>query len=294
MVEDRKQKYILAAFAYVIMGLLALMCVIPLIIVISASFSSENLVTTQGYGILPKGLTLNAYKIVFANSETLINSYIVTIITTVVGTLASVLVTSMAAYPLSRRDYKFKNKINFYFYFTMLFSGGAIPSYLINTTYLHLDNTIWVLILPLLFSPWNAFVLRTYFAAIPKEMIESAKIDGANEFTTFFKIVFPMAKTGVITIGMLVALGYWNNWYNCLMYMTSDKYITLQYFLQRTMSNINAMLKNAGSVSVDYSSMPTETAMMAMCVLAVGPMLFVFMYFQKYFSKGMNMGSVKG
>ena len=294
MVESKKQKIICSVAAYVLLTSAMLLCVLPLLMVISASFSSESEIIKTGYGILPKGFTLSAYKSVCANSSTLVNAYGVTIFTTAAGTALNVLITSMAAYPLSRESYKIRKGVSFYFYFTMLFSGGAIPSYLLISQYLHLTNNILVLILPLCFSVWNCFILRTYFSKIPPALIEAAKIDGLNEISIFFRIIIPLSGTGIATIAVLVSMGYWNEWYNCLMYMTDENVITLQYFLYRTMSNIETMLKNKDIGIMSLSEIPSETARMAMCVLATGPMVFIFMFFQKYFAKGINVGSVKG
>ena len=294
MVENKRQKIICSVIAYVLLTAAMLVCVLPLLMIISASFSSESELLKTGYGFFPKGFTMNAYKSVCANSSTLISAYKVTIFTTIVGTALNVLITSMAAYPLSRSSYKLRRGISFYLYFTMLFSGGAIPSYLLISQYLHLSNNILVLILPLCFSVWNCFILRTYFSKIPQALIEAAKIDGLNEIGIFFRMIIPLSSTGIATIAVLVAMCYCNEWYNCIMYMTDEQTITLQYFLYRTMSNIEAMLKNRDMGIVNLSDVPSETARMAMCVLATGPMVFVFMFFQKSFAKGINVGSVKG
>lgn len=294
MVENKKQKHIYCGIAYVLLTLAMLGCLLPLLMIISASFSSESELLKTGYGFLPKGFTLDAYKSVCANSTTLVNAYKTTIFTTAVGTVLNVLVTSMAAYPLSRTNYKLRNGISFYFYFTMLFSGGAIPSYLLISRYLHLSNNVLVLIIPYSFGVWNCFILRTYFSKIPSALIEAAKIDGLNEIEIFFRIIIPLSGTGIATIAVLVAMNLWNEWYNCLMYMTDETTITLQYFLYRTMSNIEAMLQNKNMGLTNLADVPSETARMAMCVMATGPMVFVFMFFQKYFAKGINVGSVKG
>lgn len=282
--------------SYILLALAALSCIIPFMIVVSASLSSEGQLARDGYFIFPRGATLSAYRMVLQNPRSLVNAYKATVFTTVVGSVLSVLVTSMLAYPLSRKDYKWKGKINFFVYFTMLFSGGAVPTYILITQYLHLRNNVWALILPLLVSPWNVFLMRTYFAQMHESLIEAAKIDGAGEVRTFFMIVVPITITGMATLFVLVSLSYWNDWYNCLMYMTNDKIITLQYFLARVMSNIDSMLKDssAAGMSVDLSTLPSETTRMAMCVFAAGPMVFVFMFFQKYFVKGISVGSVKG
>ncbi len=291
-----KQMNVIRVISYLLLALAALACIIPFLIVLSASFSTEGLLARDGYAIFPRGTTLAAYKMVLQNPRSLVNAYKATIFTTVVGSLLSVLVTSLLAYPLSRKDYKWRNKINFFVYFTMLFAGGAVPTYILITQYLHLRNNVWALILPLLVSPWNVFLMRTYFAQMHESLIEAAKIDGAGEIRTFFTIVVPITVTGMATLFVLISLSYWNDWYHCLMYMTNDKIITLQYFLSRVMSNIDSMLKDSSTVgvNVDLSTLPSETTRMAMCVFAAGPMIFVFMFFQKYFVKGISVGSVKG
>lgn len=287
------QKYIIKTISYIVLALIAICCIVPFVIVISSSFSTEDAIVNYGYGIFPREISLDGYRTVFQNSTTLWRAYGITILTTAVGSVLSILIISMTAYPLARKDYTPRRGVSFYLYFTMLFSGGAIPLYILITQYLHLRNNILVLIIPMLMNVWNVFVLRTYFASIPTALIEAAKIDGASEFRTFFTIIMPMSVTGVSTIFVLIVMAYWNSWYECLMYMTREEIITLQYFLQRTMSNINDMMTNKSGL-ISTSEVPSETARMAMCVLAAGPMIFVFMFFQKYFAKGINMGSVKG
>lgn len=278
--------------------LIASVCIIPFIMVVSASFSNEEQLLQQGYGIVPRGFSLDAYKYVFANPDQLKHSYIVTILSTMIGTVGGLFLTSLTAYPLSRKDYAWRKKLSFYFYFTCLFSGGAVASYILISQYLKLNNTFAVLVIPSMMSVWNMFILRTYFSDIGSEVIESARVDGAGEYRIFFSIVLPMSQVGLATVGFLIMLTYWNSWYPCLMYMTNGKYTTLQFFLAQTMSNIDAVLKlgESGVVafSADTSVLPKETVRMAMCVLAVGPMAFMFLFFQRFFAKGINIGSVKG
>ncbi len=295
MIETRRSKFLYSSLANFLLVLTTFLCVIPFVVVISASFSTEQMIIDHGYGIFPKGFTTEAYKVVFSNGKQLMRAYGITILTTAVGAVLSTLITALAAYPLTRRDYKIKNYVNFYFYFTMIFSGGAISSYLWTTQGLHLKNNILVLILPMLVSAWNIFLMRTYMSKIPSELIEAAKIDGSSEYMTFFKIIIPMSTVGLATIFIMTALSYWNQWYACLMYLSDDKYMTLQYYLQRIMNNIDTIKKSQNlTVSFDISSMPSETARMAMCVAAAGPMVFVFAFFQKYFVGGIALGSVKG
>ncbi len=295
MIETKSFRAI-SIFSYIFLVALVLICIGPLLIIVSASFSSESMLASRGYGFFPKGFTLASYKYVLHNGFTLFRAYGVTLITTVVGSFLNVLVTALCAYPLSRKDYHLRNKVSFYLYFTMLFSGGTVPTYILISQILHLRNTILVLILPQLMGVYNVFIMRTYFAAIPTSLIESAKIDGAGEYRIFFTIIVPLAKTGIATLMLLISLGFWNQWYPCLLYMSDDKYITLQFYLARIMSNIEAVLKNNATLAsnVDVSSLPNETARMAICVLGVAPMVVIFSCFQKYFVRGINVGAVKG
>lgn len=280
-------------FAFIILLIASLSCVVPLMMIVSASFSNENELLKYGYSPFPRGFTLEAYKIVFINGKQLLRSYLITIFVTIVGTFGATFVASITAYPLSRTDFKWRNKFNFYFYFTMLFSGGMIPSYILISQYLHLRDNILVLIIPSMFNVWNMFVLRNSFSQINPSVIESAKIDGASEYRIFASIAFPMTQVGIATIAFLSSMSYWNDWLHSFMYMSGNN-ISLQYFLQRTMQNVEQVIRLSQQGMADAGAIPGETARMAMCVLAVGPMLFAFMYFQKYFSGGISVGAVKG
>lgn len=288
--------YVIRIAANIILILLALMCVIPFFVVLAASFSSESELLVNGYGLFPKGFTLDAYKIVFANGEQIVSAYFVTIWTTAIGSALSLLVMSLAANALSRTDYKWRNVINFYFYFTMIFSGGAISTYMWITQGLHLRNNPMVLILPMLVNAGHIFLLRTYMSKVPREVIESVKIDGGGEFTIFVKFIVPMTMVGIATIFVMTILAFWNQWYACLMYMNDDHYITIQYYMMRVLSSVEAILKSENAISnlANMDSLPSETVRMALCVLAAGPMVFVFSFFQKYFAGGIALGSVKG
>lgn len=298
MIESKTQKYILRVISVIILIALSIGCIIPFVIVISASFSDETALVSQGYSLLPRNFSLAAYSSIFKNPKQLVDSYILTIFVTVVGSLTSILMVSAAAFPLSRKDYRWKKPINFYYYLTMVFSGGTIPTYILISKYLHMKNSIAVLIIPTLFNSYNMFLLKTYFSQLPSSLYEAAKIDGANEFYIFFKIAMPLCITGVATVLLLTGLSYWNSWMQCMLYMTNDKYLTLQYFLQRIMSNIESITKNANSATGmsggDLSRLPSESARMAMCILSAGPMVFVSMCFQRFFMRGIAVGAVKG
>ena len=274
----------------------AICCIVPFIAVLSISFSSEAAIGTHGYSLLPKEVSFEAYKFILKSPMTILQSYWVTIKVCVVGTLLSLLVMSLCAYPLSIKDFKYKNVISFYIFFTMIFSGGLVPTYIWVSKYLALGNTFWVLVLPAVVSPWYLLLMRTFFQTIPYEIIESATIDGAGEFQIYCKLIIPLSKPALATVGLFTVLGFWNDWFRGLLYIEDQSLVTLQYMLHKMMANIqelqNAMASGMGIV--DMTNLPNESARMAMCVLAAGPMIFVFPFFQKYFVKGLTVGSVKG
>ncbi len=263
---------------------------------VSVSFSNERDVVVEGYRLIPKNFDLSAYKYVFETPDVILRAYGVTIFTTVVGTFFALLMMVMIAYPLSRRDLPGKRGISFILFFTMLFSGGLAASYIVISKYYGLSDNIFVYILPFAVSPWHIFMIRTFFAGVPEEMIESALLDGAGEYRILFQMVLPISTPVLATVGLMMALGRWNDWQTAMLYITDPKLISLQYFLQRILENLKVMqtqMIEAGS-TVDVSKIPGETARMAMAVIAAGPMIFIFPFIQKYFVKGLTVGSVKG
>ena len=284
---------------HVIMIAACIIFVAPLLIVISASFTDNTALTVNGYKFWPSKFSLMAYEWVFANPSSLINAYGVTILITVAGTFLGLAVMAPMAYVISRRFYVLRKFFTFLILFPMLFSGGLVSSYIINTRYLNLSNNLLVLILPNLVGSYYIIILRTFFSQLPGEIFESAKMDGASEFGLFFRICLPISTPVLATVAFLTALGKWNEWYNCLLYITDDRLNTLQYLLQRMMRNIEALyqmvqLAPGGISDIDLSKIPGENMRMAMLVVTIGPMLVFFPAFQKYFVKGMTVGSVKG
>lgn len=275
----------------------AVCCLIPMITVISISISSEDDIMKYGYQIIPKHIDFLSYEYIFAYPKQILNAYGVTFFVTIGGTILALLINSMAAYALSRKQFEYRNPLAFLIFFTTMFSGGLIPWYILITNYLHLSNTIWVMIIPSLASPWNMFLLRTNFKAIPDSIIESAKIDGANEMYIYYKLILPLSKPALATIGLFFSLGFWNDWWLCLLFIDKSGLFNLQYILYRMMANItyltSQMPLNLGFVA-DTSQIPNESARMATVILAAGPMLFVFTFFQKYFVQGLTVGSIKG
>ncbi len=275
---------------------LSLTYIIPFLLLISISLSSDQNIREFGYTIFPKAITFEAYKMIFESPETIFNAYKVTIIFSLATMVLSVIVMTMAAYPLSRKNCVFRKPLSYYIFFTMIFSGGMIPSYIINTKYLHLNDTILVYILPALVNAWNIIVIRTFFQGLPEGLVEAAKIDGAGEAYTFVKIILPLSKPVIATMCFLTLLAKWNDWNTSLIYIRNEKLYSLQYMLQRILREVE-FVKNSvshGDSLLDASNLPTEGVRYAMALVAAGPMLVVFPFFQKYFAQGLTVGAIKG
>jgi putative aldouronate transport system permease protein len=224
------------------------------------------------------------------------NAYGITTLVTFVGTTVSIFICSMIAYVLSQRGFKFRSAVTFFIFFTMLFNGGVVPWYILIRNYLNLENTVWALILPSLVSPYYILILRTFFSKIPDSLVESAKLDGAKDFYIYSSIILPLSKPALATVGLFTALGYWNDWWHCLMFIDKYNMNSLQYLLQRIMRNIDYLYTaiNTGVITIKMSDLPTESMRMAMVIMAAGPMLFLLTFLQKYFVKGLTIGAIKG
>lgn len=291
----RKQNKIQQVVLCIIFAILCLLIVFPFWLLLSASLSNGEVLATKGYQIWPNPVDFSSYKYVFENPQQILRAYGVTFVFSSVTMVLAVLCMAMVAYPLSRSNLKGRNVINFYLYFTMLFGGGLVPSYILIAKFLHLNDTMWVYILPALINPWHVFMIRTFFKGIPGEIVESATIDGASEYTIFIKMIIPLSKPVLATIALFTFLGKWNDWNTALIYITKPELYSLQYLLQKIMEDINLLKQNQQVASMmDVANIPTETVRMAMAVVVAGPALVVFPFFQKYFVKGLTVGSVKG
>jgi len=280
------------AVCYLVLFFFSIVCLFPFLLVISASFTDEYTLLWEGYKLFPSKLSTSAYQLIMQTSQ-IAQGYGVTIFITIVGTTASLLVTSMMSYALSVRKLRIRNGVAFFVYFTMLFNGGMVANYLLITKYLGLRDSIWVYILPALVSPWNMMLLRNFFSTIPDSLAESAKIDGANDMTILMKIIMPIAKPGLVTIGLFYALSYWNEWFKSMMYVDKENLITLQYLIMKILRNVNFANSVAGNVGI-ATSVPTYTSRMATVVVTIGPIVFLYPFLQKYFVKGLTVGGVKG
>lgn len=277
--------------------LLTVIMVAPLILLFMSSVSSEASLLNYGYSFFPREFSLEAYQYILKNGQTIFRAYGVTILVTIIGTTLNLLLSSMAAYSLSIQKLPFRNLISFYIFFTMLFSGGLVPSYLMWTGVFHIKNTIWALIVPnFMCSAMNVILIRTYFmTSIPGALYEAAEIDGASYPYIFLKIAVPMAKPIFVTVGLFSGLGYWNDWTNGLYYISDAKLFSIQTLLNKMIQDIQALQANAtASSSGAMMSVPTVSVRMAIAFVALAPILLIYPFLQKYFSEGIAMGAVKG
>ncbi|MGN6711225.1 carbohydrate ABC transporter permease [Anaerocolumna jejuensis] len=280
-------------WAIAVIALIAVICVVPFIFILSGSFSSESAIAVNGFSLLPQDFTLNAYKTVLRFGNKIPRAYLVTIFITIMGTSLGMLTTSMSGFVLSRQDFKYRNTAAFFIYFTTLFSAGMIPAYLVNVNILHLNNNILVLILPSIMNPFNIFLFRNFLKSIPDALMESARIDGAGDFTVYWRVMMPLAKPAIATIGLFLALGYWNEWYRCNLYIKDQNMYTLQYLLYNMLQNVEKMFSEQG-LSTPGIQLPSQTMKLATAMLATGPVLIFYPFVQKYFTGGLIVGGVKG
>ena len=269
--------------------------IMPILTLVSSSFTDETALIQNGYSILPSEFSLKAYETALRNPIQMIRAYGVTILVCAVSTAMSTLIMALLAYPLSRSNFLWKRQLNFMVYFTMLFNGGMVPTYLLISNVLKINNTIWALILPGLVSGYYVMVIRTSYASLPNELIEAAKMDGAKELFICFKIVMPLNKASLASVAFLFLVARWNNWESTMLYIRNPNLYSLQYLVQKLLREVDA-LKNFADVGMVTAGevIPSETLRIAVAVLAAAPVLCIFPFFQKYFTKGMTIGGVKG
>ena len=296
----KRRQPVYLVFIHIFFVLLSLMYILPMLLVVSASFTSERVLVTGGFGLIPKEFTLEAYRIAFKNPTQVLRAYGVTIAQAFLGTFLTTLLMGLAAYPLSRSNFRFKKPVTWYIFFTMLFSGGTIPTYIIYTKWYGLLNNFWVYILPgLSGGAWGILCFRAFFKSVPESLFESARLDGANELLCYFRIAIPLSTPIIATQAFMGLVGRWNNWTTSYVYIRDSKLYTLQYLLQKVLNEINfikSMTSTTAANAIDLTGymLPAESMKYALCVIAAGPMLVAFPFFQKYFAKGLVIGSVKG
>lgn len=291
---DQNRMSAMKAAVHVIYLLVSAAVLIPFLLVVSISLSDEKSLALNGYRLWPEQFSTLAYRVMFDTPGPLLRAYGVTALVTVVGTLCGLLLTAMTAYTISRRDYRYGRPFTFYIFFTMLFQGGLVPFYILVTQWLHLKNSLLALILPLMINPFFVMIMKGFLSKLPHEIIESVKIDGASEGRIFLRIVLPLSTPALVTVGLMLSFGYWNDWWHGLLFIDDQKLVPLQLLLYRNMNTID-FLKSSPLMQqiVDTSSLPGVSARMAMAVLAAGPMMIVFPFFQRYFVGGLTVGALK-
>ncbi len=281
-----------------IFSIFSIACIIPFILLVSVSITEENSLFANGYKFIPQAVTLKAYEFLFKDFDFVLRAYGVTILVVIIGVTLNVLINSLYAYPLSRKDFPFKKLFSNYILITLLFSGGLAPTYYVYVRMLGIKNTLIAMILPGLAGGFHIFIMRTFYQQnIPFEIIESAKIDGATESLIFFKLVLPLSKPIIATVALFSTVYYWNDFFHCMMYIDTEKLYNLQYSMQRALMTIQYLRNNIEAMNQGAffeQDIPSETVRMAMVVVGIGPIIFAYPFFQKYFIKGLTVGSVKG
>lgn len=279
---------------YVLMGLFALICIFPFYLVIVASITPEQMLIRNGYPLYPVAFDLQSYALCLKNPISILTAYLNTFGVTIVGTAGAVFLASMTGYVLSRQDFPYRNKFSFFFFFTTLFHGGLVPWYILCVRYLKLKNSYLALILPLMFSVWNMIIAKSFMRGIPSAITESAKIDGADDFTIYIRLILPLSKPLLATLTLFSALAYWNDWFNNMLFVTKEEMFMLQYYLQRMLANAEALKRVASNSGISIPSLPLEGMKMAMTIIATGPIVLMYPLVQRYFVKGLTIGAVKG
>ena len=284
--------------ATVILGILVFLVLMPIVLIVIASITDEKQLLINGYSFLPKKLSWDSYFYMLLQKKLIFRAYGVSIFVTTFGTITSVFLTTMLAYPMSRKNFKYRNVLTFFVFFTMLFNGGVVSSYMLWSRFLQIKNSIWALIIPnYLVTAFNVFLVRNYFAnSVPDSLIEAAQLDGASELKTFFKIMLPLATPTVATISLFSGLVYWNDWINGLYYITEPEFFGIQNLLIRIMNNIQFLRSgsNAALLGAQAVDLPGSSVRMALAVIGILPIVIIYPFVQKHFIRGVIVGAVKG
>lgn len=286
---------IIRGFSYIFVSIFSALCILPFLLIIGTSFSSEDVIRKEGFTLIPKEFTTYAYELIFENPEKMLGSYAVTITMTVCGTIIGLFIIAMTGYALQRKDFPFRNIISFYVYFTSLFQAGLAPFFLLMTKTYKLKDNYLAVFLPLLMSPWLIILMKNFVKAIPHEITEAGKIDGAGDFSIFTKLILPMLKPALATVGLFLALSYWNEWYYSSLFLSAQvDYKPLQYNLYEVINKIQALKNSVAGSFISLDNLPQESLKMATAFVAVGPIALLYPFVQKYFISGITVGAVKG
>lgn len=291
--EKTGSKLLFNILSYVVLTLVAVLCTLPFLLVVIGSFTDNSDIIRYGYTLFPKNWSVAAYESIFRFPDAILRSYGVSIFVTIVGTLLGLLIMLMCGYALQRRELRYANPITFFIYFTTLFSGGMVPWYMLITG-LGLKDSLWALILPSLCSSFYILLIRNFMRQLPESLVDSAKIDGAGDFTIFWRIILPLSTPIIATVGLFAALGYWNNWYNASLFIKDVTKWPLQYRLYNLLSEQMTALSLGAESGLTGVSPPTESVKLANAVLSTGPILLLYPFLQRYFVQGITIGAVKG
>ncbi|MCR5254770.1 MAG: carbohydrate ABC transporter permease [Acetatifactor sp.] len=281
--------------SYTLLALMSIICVIPFVMILSGSFTDNHTILTQGYSLLPRDFSVEAYKTVFKAPEDILQAYKMTFFYTGLGTFLGLIMITLTAYVISRKEFKYRNTVSFIIYFTSIFGGGTIPWYLMYSQVLQAKGTTFAIWFPALMSPFLVILMRTFImGSVPDAITESAKIDGAGHVTIFMRIVMPVLGPGLATIGLFLALGYWNDWYRSSMFSTDSSTWELQFYLYDLLNASTAIKQMSQNSSISTAELPTQSVKLAMAVVSTGPVLLFYPFVQKYFVSGITVGAVKG
>lgn len=293
-IKTEKSTIAFNVMGYVILTIISIACLLPFWVIITGSFTPEREIIAEGFKLWPSGISFDSYRAMFSNPTQIFDAYKVTIVLTVAGTIIGLFIMAMAGYVLTRKDFKYRNGFSFYIYFTMLFSGGLIPWYILIVKYLDLKDSYLSLLLPFMISAFNILLMKGFMATIPESISESAKIDGAGDFTIFIKLILPLATPGLATVGLFLALSYWNEWFLANMFITSPTKYPLQFLLYKILASAAVLKTNFAVAASSGMKPPAETLKMAAAVVVTGPIVFLYPFVQRYFVKGLTIGAVKG
>lgn len=295
-IQTDKYTRMLHWIAYVVIIGLSLACLLPFLLIISASLTSNESIIRDGYHLIPAQLSLEGYKTVFIFPDEVLRAYAVTISTTAIGTVLGLFCMTMTGYVLARKDFKYRNTFSFYIYFTTLFGGGLVPWYIMITKYLGLLDSFAVLVLPGLMTPFLIILMKNFIkSAVPEELFDSGKIDGAGDFRIYWQIVLKLSMPGIATVGLFLALYYWNDWFTSSLFINDTHKYQLQFYLYNVINSAQFIAQMGAGTGVSLATeVPTESTKMAMAIVVTGPILFLYPFVQRYFVKGLTIGAVKG
>ena len=285
--------YVIRGIGYTLISIMAIASIFPFLVILGTSFENEDNIISYGVTLIPRQFTTAAYDLVIKGG-TIWSSYGLTIVLTVIGTLVGLFICSMTGYALQRRDFPYRNAISFFIYFTSLFQAGLAPYYLLMTQTYHLNNSYLAVLLPLMISSWLIILMKNFAKSVPHELTESGKIDGAGDFRIFISIVLPMLKPGLATVGLFLALGYWNEWYQSSLFLQNKDILPLQYRLYKIINEASSLKNSVASQYVTVDSLPSESLKMATAMMTTGPIIFLYPFVQRYFIGGITVGAVKG